>query len=69
MSDEQDAEREASPEPQDTQATAKAPGASAVARASVLSRPTDFVQRPGFRNPANAKTKAQKGGKKGGRSR
>ncbi|MCK6504687.1 hypothetical protein L6R53_14995 [Myxococcota bacterium] len=29
-------------------------------KANLLSRPTDFVARPGFRNPANSRTKAQK---------
>lgn len=29
-----------------------------------LSRPTDAVARPGFRNPSNKRSKAQKGSKK-----
>jgi hypothetical protein len=40
----------------------KAP--SNVGRASLLSRPTDYVERPGFRNPSNKRTKAQKKGSK-----
>lgn len=40
--------------------------ASPVGRASLLSRPTDYVERPGFRNPSNKRTKAQK---KSGKSR
>lgn len=29
-------------------------------RQNLLSRPTDFVERPGFRNPANKRSKASK---------
>ena len=29
-------------------------------KANLLSRPTDYVDRPGFRNAANNRTKAQK---------
>jgi hypothetical protein len=44
------------------EAAPAAPAAGARAP-NPLSRPTDAVARPGFRNPPNAKSKAQKSGK------
>lgn len=44
---------------------AKGPVLPPIARPNnPLSRPTDAIQRPGFRNPANSRTKAQKKAKK-----
>lgn len=44
----------------DAPATPAAPASTVKAPPSILSRPTDAVARPGFRNPPNARTKAQK---------
>lgn len=51
-------EETADGEASQTPAEAKKEGSAR--RANLLSRPTDYVARPGFRNPANARTKAQK---------
>lgn len=42
----------------------KAVGSTRVAPPSVLQRDSDRVARPGFRNPPNSKSKAQKSGRK-----
>lgn len=52
---------EETPETPETPAgTDAAPGTKAVMPTSVLTKPTDAPVRPGFRNPANMKSKAQK---------
>jgi hypothetical protein len=43
---------------------APAPTSAPTRPTSILSNPKDQAARPGFRSPANARTKAQKGGKK-----
>lgn len=58
---------DATPDP--AEAAAEAPAAPSPRGrppgvAALLSRPSDFVARPGFRNPANAGSKAQKATKK-----
>jgi hypothetical protein len=53
-------------DPTDTVDEGAAPAAAPAAGARApnpLSRPSDAVARPGFRNPPNAKSKAQKPGK------
>jgi len=53
------------PEADDASApTAPVPRGRPLGAAALLSRPSDFVARPGFRNPANAGSKAQKATKK-----
>lgn len=48
-------------ETKETPATADAPvGPKSVRPTSLLTKPTDAAVRPGFRNPANTKSKAQK---------
>ena len=46
--------------PENEGGAASAPPAKKAAPTSVLSRDSDKALRPGFRNPKNAKTKAQK---------
>lgn len=49
------------PEAEDAAApSAPVPRGRPPGAAALLSRPSDFVARPGFRNPANAGSKAQK---------
>jgi hypothetical protein len=45
-------------------APAAPPAAAPTRPTSILSNPKDQAARPGFRSPANSKTKAQKGNKK-----
>lgn len=59
--DETTAETEATP---DGDAETEGAKGGSTRMPSVLSRPTDYVARPGFRNPSNAKSKAQKGKRK-----
>lgn len=51
-------------QPDTTPAPTSTPASAPTRPASVLSNPKDQASRPGFRSPANTRTKAQKGGKK-----
>jgi hypothetical protein len=51
---------EATPTPEPTAAPDAPIGPKAVMPTSILTKPTDAPVRPGFRNPANTKSKAQK---------
>ncbi|MCB9743453.1 MAG: hypothetical protein H6741_25115 [Alphaproteobacteria bacterium] len=57
-------EAEASVDESEESEASGSKGESAKAAANPLSRPSDAAARPGFRNPSNKRSKAQKKGKK-----
>lgn len=65
----EETEGEATEEQEAGKAKAAEQGTPRVGLHGLLTRDSDMAARPGFRNPANARTKAQKAGKKGKKKR
>ncbi len=60
MSEENNETAETAETPEEGAEETEEKGSTARSPSNPLSRPTDAVLRPGFRNPANSRTKAQR---------